>query len=527
MPLGASRAQSVAVLARSLQRGRLADSRQRHCLWLLPLRPRSAALGYGHGRCSHFPTMATSATMTDTELPAKIAAAVALADSDSPAAAIDALLTLERTSRLAEAAPETAAICTELVRLAYSRQGWVALGEMVVLLSKRRSQLKAAVSRSVQEAMTMLKEEKPDEDTQVQLLKTLCDVTSGKIYVEVERASLTRSLAAIYESRGDISTAADLMQELQVETFSAMDRRDKYDFILEQVRLCLDKKDNVRASIMAKKILPRQISKEGLEDIKLRYYALMVRIHVANGDMLEICRAYIARYETTKVTADSAEPWARELRLAAAFVVHSPYGPMQTDLLHRLSGDKALAKLPEYKALLKLFTTSELIRQPMLMSRFGDELRSTISGAMKEDAAGAELDWQEPLTQRVTEHNLRVCALYYTRIPLKRLAALLDTTVSDAEAKVSAMVSDQKSLKAKMDRPAGIVAFRSPPAPEETLNTWAGNVTKLLTLVETTRNLIHKETMVHKPGKATPVAAAMDSAAVPAAGGGEDAPAAA
>eukprot|EP00168_Porphyra_purpurea_P002882 TRINITY_DN1336_c0_g1_i9.p1 TRINITY_DN1336_c0_g1~~TRINITY_DN1336_c0_g1_i9.p1 ORF type:complete len:470 (-),score=91.55 TRINITY_DN1336_c0_g1_i9:123-1397(-) len=293
--------------------------------------------------------MTSTLSMTDKELPAKIASAVALADSDSPQAAIDTLLTLERTSRLAEAAPETAAICTELVRLAYTRQGWVALGEMVVLLSKRRSQLKAAVSRSVQEAMRMLKEEKPDEDTQVQLLKTLCDVTSGKIYVEVERASLTRSLATIYESRGDISTAADLMQELQVETFSAMDRRDKYDFILEQVRLCLDKTDIVRAGIMAKKILPRQISREGLEDIKLRYYALMVRIHVANEDMLEICRAYIARYETTTMTGDAAEPWARELRLAAAFVVLSPYGPMQKDLLHRLSGDKALANLPEYQ----------------------------------------------------------------------------------------------------------------------------------------------------------------------------------
>jgi len=471
--------------------------------------------------------MASTLTMTDKELPAKIASAAALADSDSPQAAIDALLTLERTSRLAEAAPETAAICTELVRLAHARQGWVALGEMVVLLSKRRSQLKAAVSRSVQEAMRMLKEEKPDEDTQVQLLKTLCDVTSGKIYVEVERASLTRSLATIYESRGDISTAADLMQELQVETFSAMDRRDKYDFILEQVRLCLDKADNVRAGIMAKKIVPRQISREGLEDIKLRYYALMVRIHAANGDMLEICRAYIARYETTTVTGDAAEPWARELRLAVAFVVLSPYGPMQKDLLHRLSSDKALAKLPEYKALLKLFTTSELIRQPVLMSRFGEELGNLIAGALKDDAAGVELDWQEPLKQRVTEHNLRVCALYYTRIPLARLATLLDTTKRDAEAKVSAMVSDQKSLQAKMDRPEGIVAFRSPPAPEETLNTWAGNVTKLLTLVETTRNLIHKETMVHKPGKAVAAAAVMASAPADAAGGGEESPAAA
>jgi 26S proteasome regulatory subunit N5 len=36
------------------------------------------------------------------------------------------------------------------------------------------------------------------------------------------------------------------MQEVAVETFGAMAKTEKIDFVLEQVRLCLDKGDFVR-----------------------------------------------------------------------------------------------------------------------------------------------------------------------------------------------------------------------------------------------------------------------------------------
>lgn len=41
------------------------------------------------------------------------------------------------------------------------------------------------------------------------------------------------------------------------ETFGAMAKTEKINYILDQVRLCLDRKDFVRAQILAKKISPR------------------------------------------------------------------------------------------------------------------------------------------------------------------------------------------------------------------------------------------------------------------------------
>jgi hypothetical protein len=105
----------------------------------------------------------------------------------------------------------------------------------------------------LQECMQWL-DETPDEATKVSLIVALRDITDGKIFVESERARLTRLLADIKEANGDVVGAADVLQEVAVETYGALDKKEKADFILEQVRLTLLKKDYVRALIQSRKI---------------------------------------------------------------------------------------------------------------------------------------------------------------------------------------------------------------------------------------------------------------------------------
>ena len=47
------------------------------------------------------------------------------------------------------------------------------------------------------------------------------------------------------------------MQELQVETYGSMERKEKVEMILEQIRLCLAVQDFIRAQIISKKISTR------------------------------------------------------------------------------------------------------------------------------------------------------------------------------------------------------------------------------------------------------------------------------
>jgi hypothetical protein len=52
-----------------------------------------------------------------------------------------------------------------------------------------------------------------------------------QIYVEVERARLTHKLAKMKEEEGNIIEAANIIQELQVETYGSMEKREKVSII--------------------------------------------------------------------------------------------------------------------------------------------------------------------------------------------------------------------------------------------------------------------------------------------------------
>ena len=85
--------------------------------------------------------------------------------------------------------------------------------------------------------------------------------------MEVERARLTRRLAQIQEEQGNISEAAKILQDQQVETFGSMEKREKVEFILEQMRLCLANHDYVRTQIISKKISVRFFDTESVQVI--------------------------------------------------------------------------------------------------------------------------------------------------------------------------------------------------------------------------------------------------------------------
>eukprot|EP00177_Eucheuma_denticulatum_P004761 GFKZ01008652.1.p1 GENE.GFKZ01008652.1~~GFKZ01008652.1.p1 ORF type:complete len:522 (-),score=92.68 GFKZ01008652.1:284-1696(-) len=433
----------------------------------------------------------------DPELESKLSGAIAHLEKEGIQFVTEKLLTLERQNRTAGAAPETAAVCVNIIRLFHEKKDWNAISEYVVLISKRRAQLKAAVQKTVQEVMSYL-DQTPDEKTKLSMLETLRDVTAGKIFVELERARLTRILADMKEAKGDIEGAATIMQEMQVETFGGMERSEKFEFILEQIRLCLEKNDFIRGAIIAKKIMPRQLNREELTDIKMRYYALMIRIHTHNGDFIETCRAYFQRFETCKGKGDN-DAMIRELRLTILLLILSPRDSTQIDFLARIQGLKCMEDLSVYVELLKLFSTTELIRWPVLIQQYKAELE-VVASLAKQEMKNEQLLWESALQERVTEHNLRVMSEYYSRIKLDRLAELLDLSEEDTERKLAAMVSDKKALWAKIDRPAKIVSFAKPQDADAILNKWSSNVTDILDIVEKACHLVHRETMVHGMG---------------------------
>lgn len=167
------------------------------------------------------------------------------------------------------------------------------------------------------------------------------------------------------EAKGDLAKATTVLQDLAVETFGSMERREKTDFILEQMRLNLALEDFTRVGIVSKKINTKFFEAEensvrsllllpgapgsslksfsALQDLKLRFYDIMIAYALHEKKHLDACRYYREVYSTKSIKEDE-----EKLRSVVESIVYlavlSPYDNEQSDLMARISAMPELTK---------------------------------------------------------------------------------------------------------------------------------------------------------------------------------------
>ncbi|POR30886.1 26S proteasome non-ATPase regulatory subunit 12 [Tolypocladium paradoxum] len=440
--------------------------------------------------------------------------------------AIEKLTALEKQTRQASDLASTSRVLVAIVTLCKNGGDWSLMNDQTLVLSKKHSQLKQAITKMIQTVVGFL-DETPDLKTKLSVIETLRTVTEGKIFVEVERARVTKILSDIKKEQGDLKAATEILCELQVETFGSMDRREKTEFILAQVALCIESGDWTQAGILARKISTKYLSRkpkktaEQLEkeqkerekkrargeevpeevvddttDLKLRYYEQQIMLAKHDDKYLDVCKHYRQVLDTEAVEEDPAKLHP-VLQRIVYFAILAPYDNEQHDLLHRIHRDTRNSQIPLDAELLRLFTVHELMRWPEIAKKFGPHLTSTDvfdAQAGQSSDEKAHQRWED-LRKRVIEHNVRVVAKYYTRIQMKRLTELLDLAEDETEKYISELVTS-KTVYAKIDRPARIVSFAKPRDANDVLNEWSHNMKSLLGLLERIDHLITKEEMM-------------------------------
>jgi len=413
--------------------------------------------------------------------------AVAKASGGDLRGAIDGLLPLEKKARIASDSKSTARICAAIVTMCFDAGDWDVMCESIIMLTKRRGALKMAVTKMVQTACDCL-EKSPNMETTLKLIDTLRTCTAGKIHVEIERARLTMKLSKIKEAEGNIPEAADVLQELQVETYGTMERKEKVEFILEQMRLGLARKDYIRTQILSKKVSGRYLDKEEAQDLKLKFFRIMIDCSLHDGNYLDVCKHNRAIFDTPGIQADEAA-WQAALRDAVVYAVLSPYDNEQSDLVARIAAEKKLEEMPVVNKILQKFITSEIMSWKAVDAEFGAELQGSTSFDLSTDAGKKRY---EDLKNRVVEHNIRTIGKYYTRCSISRLASLLELPMDETEACLSKLV-ENKTVFAKIHRPKGIISFRSKKDASEVLQDWSHSNNELMRSVGHAAHVIEKE----------------------------------
>ncbi|KFB50728.1 AGAP005535-PA-like protein [Anopheles sinensis] len=383
--------------------------------------------------------------------------------------ALEVLLQLEKQTRIGADMVSSARVLIAIVQICFEARNWNYLNEYVTILVKRRSQSKQAVAKMIQECCTYV-DKTPDKETK---LETDRHPAYG------HRSGRGRDGCRYHHggaAGGNVGT---------------MDKREKVELILEQMRLCLAKQDFVRTQIIAKKINIKFFNDAEQQDLKLKYYDLMIRLD-KDSSFIKTSRHYLAVVDSDMI-AQEAEKRQKMMIYAVLYCILSPYDNEQVDMMHNLSKNKLLEELPVYKELLRLFMCKELINFDALCTVYGAEL-NTFDIFNQETSHGKKC-WAE-LKNRLIEHNVRIISNYYTRINLKRMAELLDLSERECEEYLSRMVNTG-TLKVKTDRPAGIIHFSQKKTASEVLNDWAFGLNELMNLVNKTCHLINKEECIN------------------------------
>lgn len=425
--------------------------------------------------------------------------------------AIDKYLVLEKQIRQSSDLALSKRILTAVVDTLVKNNDWDYLDELITVLSKKHGQLKTSIQTMIQRVIDQLPQldnNNPQQlETKIKVIETIRTVTDKKIFVEVERAVVSKLLAEIYlDKKNDLDKATEILCDLQVETYSLMPFETKIEYILEQVRLTLQKKDYSQAKVLGRKILLKTLTGfDKADQYKATYLEYLLQISKFENDYLTTVKNSLLLMEIPLVKESSA--YKTLLVSIIYYIILAPYDNLQSDLMHKIKANPVFAKNVDaqvYK-LLDTFTTNELIHIEKINAEYHSHYFSQLPVFADNDTNTKNLQ------KRIIEHNLRIVNKYYLFIKLDRLALLLQVTLAEAETYVSELVNSGM-IRAKINRPQGVIKFEklqhgaaagasqvtsNSENINELLNSWMYDVDKLLEEVDSIGHLINKEEMMY------------------------------
>jgi len=244
---------------------------------------------------------------------------------------IKSLLIIEKKTRVASF--DAALLCKRTALLICSvpihLQDWTKFGEYISTLCKRRNVLKKVVQAVVRLGMTELEGQELSPADRLQLITTLRDVSKGKIYVELEFARLTLMTSKIDEAKAadpslnpeekhkKLTQAANVMEEVTVETIGSMDKKEKVKLTLHHARLLMQLGDYIKGGIVCKKIKRHRLAPKpddttqtaiALANLKLMHCRLMIEYHTQlNNANLELAQDFWDIFNTELINRHSSQ----------------------------------------------------------------------------------------------------------------------------------------------------------------------------------------------------------------------------
>ncbi len=308
------------------------------------------------------------------------------------------------------------------------------------ILCNKRGQPIKSVTNVVKKCVGFIKQIS-DVVKRIKFVETLKDITEKKIYLEVEYAKCCMILVKFNEdNENNLAEAAKIMENVQVETYGSMDKKEKLEFILYQIKLNVLLGDFNKIYIVSKKVNPKHLEDDGLETIKISYFLYQFYYHNEMNEY-SLCASSLERiFEAlSKVDRKVFEKEVDKLITQKFPVLLNKNALAEVLMTFKCLEKFKISKFLEIEKmakkyeifylecshlinLIKLFTSKELTTCDM------SKIMNDKFIAFQRDFQKSE-DLRIILQKEMIKKNLYLMSLYYRKISMEKLAVILENKI--------------------------------------------------------------------------------------------------
>lgn len=413
----------------------------------------------------------------------------------------------EKKFRLTNDIQNASEQCVRILRLVWTKFGIDFVPQIFLSVSKKRNQSQKSQTTMIK---FLLDEIYPNiilDNQRISLLKSVIEVTEGKIFVEFEFSKAIRILTEIYLNLNQLEDAIKLIQDIQIETFSSLERVYKVEYILFQMRILLQNNDFVRFLIVSNKIIKKHLDEPGLEVLKISFYFLMIKYYIHEGNNFEAFKCYQIIYDYIKHLNENKTILENNVELLS-FVSNLNVDDIFCKCIIYLNLSKmdktTISKLEEVKGkYVKELDNSTILNKIMTIKtsedvvEVTDDLLLSFDNSCFRDNTDFYIHGKtnyKTFRKNLIQHNILIFSKYYSQMEMRRIGDLLKVDSIEIEQEICEMVMENL-LYSKINRIKGIVTFKPKKNMEKKMDDINSDLEKMLKTLENTCHLIHKENL--------------------------------
>lgn len=416
---------------------------------------------------------------------------------------VDGLLEIEKRARQDNDLDLSVKICKTIVELLWDSKDLDKLMTTVKSLTSKRGQLMKSIIEMVKMCMSYIPEINPQE-RRIEFVGSIKQICEKKIYLEVEYARCCMILVKFNEKNAsNLEEASKIMENVQVETYGSMSKKEKMEFILYQMKINLLLQDYTKLYIVSKKVNVKFLEEPGFEHEKITFNLYSFFFFQHDGDypncttcLKQVYNAFRAlNYQVDQSQLDSIvisqfSNLLNKTNLPEAvltFKCLEPFGPKKQEETIKLVQELEVYVLDNLilDRLLKAFTTNEL-------SSCNIQNYQTPSLLVFSEVFPNSSKFLAQLEVQLVKKNLFMVSQYYKQIRIDKLSVLLENEPQFIEDQLCDLIVDGLVI-GKIDRMDMIIKFDIAKSDKEILDNWVDNINGVLDLVNFVCERIERE----------------------------------